>query len=197
MKKYFRKWISENSLKVKGLNREQYSGGISYILLNLLFKIDYLIMPQGSISNDIDKMSWMYFNNNEMNTLQKLDMIEEGLKKLLDVEEDKLEKNLYKTKLTFGLAVPTAKKGADDVINNNIKNIKWYLDNNHPDIALNILEYIIGYSLYSYGMNKSLRNIYGILMQIINFDYISEIDKSKNYIVNDIPNKRGYGKRIH
>lgn len=189
MKKYFRKWISDALLKVTTLNKEQYSGGISYIYLNLLYRIDYLIMPQGSILNDLERMSWTYFNDKDSTTAQKIDTLENEFKKILEYDDLKLENNFYKVKSTFGLVQPSNKKSVEEVINNNIQNIKWYLDNSQIDIALNILEYIIGYSLFTYGLNKSLRIILGIMMRIINSDYIEEICGETEFFLQDNLNK--------
>jgi len=189
LSKYFRKWISDKVQKVSTLNREKMSGGISYIYLNLLYKIDYLLMPQGTILNEMERMGWTYFNNQDLQILQKIDNLEEDFKKLLVYDEEKIKSNFYKTKATFGISQPTNKQGVDDVIKNNIDNIKWYTENNYPEIALNILEYIAGYSLFSYGLNVSLRNILGLLMQLINSDFMNEINGNFNLIINDVPNK--------
>lgn len=189
IKKYFRKWISESLLKVASLNKEQYSGGISYIYLNLLFRIDYLLMPQGEILNNLELMSWTYFNGKDTTTAQKINTLEEEYKKLTEYDDTKLDNNFYKVKTTFGLVQPAGKQAVEEVINNNIQNIKWYLDNNHSDIALNILEYIVGYSLFTYGLNKSLRKILGLMMQVINHEYVEELNGTKGLMVQDAVNK--------
>ena len=189
MKKYFRNWINAALRKVSELNKEQYSGGISYIYLNILYRIDYLLMPQGILLNEIQKMSWNYFNDKESTLLQKLDFLGEDLKKIKDFDDSKLERNFYGVVSTFGTALPAGKQSVDDSINNNIQNIKWYIDNNHPDIALNILEYIAGYCLFTYGLNRSIRNMLGLIIEIINFDYVSEIGSDNNLVINDAVNK--------
>ncbi len=189
MLKYYRKWISETLQRVSALNREQVSGGISYIYLNLLYRIDYFLMPQGSILNEMEKMSWNYFNNKDLQTIQKIGLLEDDFKKLLEFDDDKVRSNFYGTKSTFGIVQPTNKEGVNDVITNNIQNVKWYLDNNYPDIALVILEYIIGYSLFSYGLNVSIRKILGLLLQVINSDYVSEVNGKNELTVNDVPNR--------
>jgi len=187
--KYYRKWISDTLQKISTLNREKMSGGISYMYLSLLYRIDYLLLPQGTILNEMERMSWMYFNNQDLQVLQKIANLEEDFKKLLEYDDEKVKINFYKTKATFGISQPTNKQGVDDVINQNIANIKWYLENNEPDIALSILEYIIGYSLFTYGLNVSIRKILGVLMQVINNDYVSEINGENKLTANDIPNK--------
>ncbi len=189
MKKYYRKWINDVLEKVSGLNKEQYSGGISYIYLNVLYRIDYLLTPQGIVLNEIQKMSWTYFNDKESPLLQKLDSLGEDLKKIKEYDDEKLERNFYSVISTFGTAPPAPKQSVDDSINNNIQNIKWYIDNNNPDIALNILEYIAGYFLFSYGLYKSLYKILGLIIEIINHDYVSDIGIDNNLVLNGVVNK--------
>jgi len=189
MVKYYRKWISDTLQRVSGMNHEQMSGGISYIYLNLLYKLDYFLIPQGTILSDIERMSWAYFNDKDLPVLQKINNLEEDFKKLLAYDDEKVKSNFYKTKGTFGIVPPTGKQGVDDVINNNINNIKWYVDNNHPEIAMNILEYISGYTLFTYGLNVSLRKLLGLLMRIINSDFVLEINGDAGLTMNDVPNR--------
>lgn len=197
MVKYYRKWISETIERVSKLNREQISGGISYMYLNLLYRLDYFLTPQGTILNEMEKMSWTYFNNKELPIIQKINNLEEDFKKLLEYDDERIKSNFYKTKATFGIAHPTNKPGVDDVINNNINNVKWYTENNYPDIALNILEYISGYSLYSYGLNVSIRKILGLLLRVINSDFVLEINNDASLTMNDVPNKDAIVKEIN
>lgn len=187
--KYYRKWISETLQKVSTLNREKMSGGISYMYLSLLYRIDYLLLPQGTILNEMERMSWVYFNDQNAQVPQKITDLEDDFKKLLEYDDEKVKSNFYKTKATFGISHPTNKQGVDDVINQNIANIKWYQENNEPDIALCILEYIAGYSLFTYGLNVSIRKLLGVLMQIINNDFVTEINGDNKFTVNSIPNK--------
>lgn len=189
MLKYYRKWIPETLDAVSKLNREKMLGGISYIYLSLLYRIDYFLMPQGTIQNDIEKMSWEFFNDANSNLTQRINNLEEEIKRINGYDDEKIKSNFYKVKATFGVSLPTHKKGLDDVITNNINNIKYYIDNNHTEIALNILEYIPGFSLCSYGLNVSIRKMLGLLMQVMNNDFVNEINAGNNLTINDLPNK--------
>lgn len=186
--KYLKKWIQDALDRVKTLNKEQFSGGISYLYLNLIYRIDYLLQPHGSVMNDIEKISWNYFNREDMQLLQQLDFMEEQLGKILAKSDESLLKNFYSIKSTFGLAPPTVPESAYDVINKNAGNIKWYIDNKHEDFALAILEYISGYCQFSYGLNKSLRFIFGLVIEMLNQDFLDESGYDKKYIIDGVLN---------
>jgi len=71
------------------------------------------------------------------------------------------------------------------VINDNHKNVKWYLENKHEDIALSIYGYIFGYCLYHYGMVKCVLNLFKLAMVLINYEFYSEItvESGKKYFL--------------
>jgi hypothetical protein len=179
--KYFRKWISDALTFISGLKRDEFTGGISYIYLNLIYKIDYLLQPQGPVNNELEKLSWTYFNSKNVPLEGLIEELENGLRKLLEIPDIKLKSSFYQVTSTFGISPPSGKEAADTVINSNINNIKWYLDNKYESIALNILEYIAGYSLFTYSLNKSLNRIFGIIIEILNPDILNELKYHINY----------------
>jgi len=179
--KYFRKWINDALSFVSGLKRDEFTGGISYIYLNLIYKIDYLIQPQGAVNNELEKLSWTYFNTKNVPLDGLIEELQNGLKKLLEISDNKLKNSFYQVTSTFGISPPSGKEAADTVINGNINNIKWYIDNKFESIALNILEYIAGYSLFTYSLNKSLDRIHGIIIEILNPEFLKELNYHINY----------------
>jgi hypothetical protein len=172
--RYFRKFIEDMLKRIGELNEEQFSGGISYLLLNTAYKIDYLITPEGTLMNDLEKISFEYFAKDNKPFQEKNRVMKESLKKLLDLPKEKVIKDLYKTRSTFGIANPAPHQAVLDLFNNNINNIKWYVENNYPDIAITIYEYLATYCLFSYGMPRPDTNLFGLMMNIINQDYYIE-----------------------
>ena len=69
--KYIRQWISETMQEINRLDKNSFSGGIAFLLLNLTYKIDYLIKPQGVLMNSLDKIHNIFFAKNEETTQQK------------------------------------------------------------------------------------------------------------------------------
>ena len=59
--KYLKKWTSTVVERVKGLDEERDSGAISYLLLNLALKIDYLISAEGVLMDKAEKVAFTYF----------------------------------------------------------------------------------------------------------------------------------------
>jgi len=179
--RYFRKFIEDMLKRISELNEEQFSGGISYLLLNTAYKIDYLIVPEGTLMNDLEKLSIDYFAKDNKPFQEKNRVMKESLKKLLEIPKEEIMKGLYKTKSTFGITNPAPHQAVLDLFNNNINNIKWYVENNYHDIAITIYEYLASYCHFSYGLPKPDAKLFHLMMNIINQDYFIELGIAERY----------------
>jgi hypothetical protein len=183
--KYFRKWIDEALKKVSTLNENTYEGGISYLLLSSVYKVDFFLMPEGNFVNQIEKLNSIYFANDNKSFTEKNNNLKQELMKLYNEPEKNITDSFYKTINSFSLLNPTNFNMVLNVINDNQKNVKWYLDNKHEDLALAVYEYIFGYCLYIYGMVKCITHLFKLAMVLINYDFYTEIagDSGVRYYV--------------
>lgn len=179
--RYFRKWLEETLKLVGELNEDALSGGISYLLLNCAYKIDYLITPEGTVMNELEKMSWDYFARDNKPFPEKNRNMKKALEKLLAIPETEVKGDMYRTKSTFGIANPAPHQTVVDLIKNNVNNVKWYIDNSYPNIAVEIYEYLATYSLFSYGLPKPDGKLFNLLLNITNQDYFNELGAGQKF----------------
>ena len=179
--KYYRKWINEILEYVETLNQTSFEGGISYLFLNTIYKIDYFLKPQGKIMDELEKLSMQYFANDNRPLSEKNAAFKIGLKKCNEFSDEAIADSIYEAKYTFSYFNPGAHESIVSIINDNINNVKWYVDNKYPIIADSISEYIMGYCLYSYGIIKSVKTMFEIGMVILNSDFAKEIGYPKTY----------------
>ncbi len=172
---FYKKWIEKTINKISGLNEDAFSGGISYLLLNTAYKIDYFIAPEGTLMNEIEKLSWAYFVKDNRPVTEKNLKMKEALQKLFDKPKDTVLKDLYRVKSTFGIANPAPHQAVLDLFANNLQNVKWYIDNNHSDIAVNIYEYLATYCLFSYGLPRPDVKLFHLMLNISNQDYFTAL----------------------
>ncbi len=186
--KYFKNWIEGTILRINSLNQEQISGGISYLLLDLLYKIDYFITPEGKLMDELEKISWGYFARDNKPFSQKNEDMKDAFQKLLEKPKDKVMHDLYRTRSTFGIANPTPHQGVVDVFNNNLNNVKWYVENNYEDIAIVIYEYLATYCLFSYGLPKPTAQMFHLLLRCTNQQFFTDFGFKEVYY--DTANKK-------
>ncbi len=172
---FYKSWLENTVRRVGELNEDVYAGGISYLVLNTAYKIDYLIAPEGTLMNELEKMSWDYFAKDSKPFTEKNRRMTEALKKLAAIPKEQVLEDLYRVKSTFGIANPAPHQTVVELFNNNLNNVKWYIENNSTDIAIAIYEYLATYSLFSYGLPKPDAKLFNLMLNIINQDYFTAL----------------------
>ena len=178
---YLQKWINETLQYIQTLDVEKFSGGISYLLLALAFKIDYLICPEGILQSELEKIPISYFIKDEKPAIEKNEAMIAAFQKLGSKQVDEISKNLFRSKSSFAIVAPQTQKTISDAILAANNNMVWYRDNNYPLIAQQICEYGISYCQYSYSLPRPLSELYGLLMRINNASYFAALGFSELY----------------
>ena len=131
-----------------------------------------MIAPEGTLMNEIEKMNWDYFAKDNKPYVEKNRKMKEALQKILDIPKDKVLEDLYRVKSTFGIANPAPHQTVIELFNNNLNNVKWYVDNNYMDIAVTIYEYLATFSLFSYGLPRPDAKLFHLMLNVTNQDYL-------------------------
>ncbi len=178
---WLQKWINETISYIKTLDADKFSGGIAYLLLALTYRIDYLIVPEGKVLHDLEKIAEIYFKKDERQTTEKnRDMIE-AFEKLKNRSKEEVFIALYRSKHTFAIVTPQNYKTIADAIYNANQNINWYRDNNYPSIAAQIAEYGIAYCQYSYSLPKPATEFFHLFMMVNHGEYFKALGFNANY----------------
>jgi hypothetical protein len=177
---YLQKWIGQVLDTISGLDADKFSGGNAYLLLSLIYRLDYLITPEGKLLNDLEKIAGIYFKKDERPVMEKnRDMIEE-FKKLKEMPKEEVFKYLFRSKCTFSIVAPQQYKTIADSIHGANQNMTWYRDNNYPAIASQITEYGIAYCQYSYSLPKAITELYHLYMMINYPDFFMALGYKKS-----------------
>jgi hypothetical protein len=185
---FMQKWITEMLDYIQTLDADKFSGGISYLLLELAYRIDYLISPEGSFRTALEKIPLLYFAKDEKPATEKNQAMIAGFQNLQTKSKEEFFKNMYRTKSCFAIGAPQVHKTIADSINAANTNMVWYRDNNYAFIGQNICEYGISFCHYTYSLPKPLSELF-LLMMKVNYagyfkalgfaDELYEADKSK------------------
>ncbi len=178
---YLQKWIAEILDTIAGLDADKFSGGIAYMLLALIYKIDYLITPEGKILHDLEKITGIYFKKDERPVVEKnRDMTDEP-KKLQAKTKEEVFSCLFRSKYTFSIVAPQAYKTIVDSIHGASQNLAWYRDNKYPFIATQIAEYGITFCQYSYSLPKVITELIHLYMMVNYADYFAVLGYERYY----------------
>ena len=174
-------WVNELNHKVLTLPSNDNTGMQAFLYLNLLFQIDYLLLPKYDVYQKSNKKVQEYFSEENSSIEAKNEELKRFVQKLNDMEFEDFSKNTYNAQYTFN---PTEKTSYEDVvnfINESLIKIRWYKNNRYSQIIPTIYKYIAFYSLYNYGLYPVLRNLFHLLVEIQNPSFFQALEYKPYY----------------
>jgi hypothetical protein len=172
---YLKKWIQQTLDTIAAIDADKFSGGIAYMLLSLIYRIDYLTAPEGKLLSDLEKIGGIYFKKDERPAVEKnRDMVEE-FKKILAKPKEEIINYFIRSRYTFAIVAPQQYKAIVDSVHGANQNLAWYRDNNYPFIATQICEYGISYCQYSYSLPKVVTELFHLYMMVNYPEYFAAL----------------------
>ncbi len=179
--RYFKKWIKETIDLIESVDNDKYSGGIAYLLLALAYRIDYLILPEGKLLRELEKVVEIYFRKDDRLVTEKNQEMIECFQKMLNKDKEEFNPYLFRSKYTFSIVTPQNYKTIADAIYNANQNIGWYRENKLASIAARISEYGFSYCQYSYSLPKPLTELFHLMMMVNYPYYFKELGFGEKY----------------
>lgn len=173
--RFFKKWIHETVALVNSVDNDKYSGGVAYLLLALAYRIDYLIVPEGKLQAELEKVVEIYFRKDNRPVTEKNQEMLECFQKLASKEQAEFYPYLFRAKHTFSIVTPQAYKTVADAIYNANQNIGWYKEHKMPEVAARISEYGFSYCQYSYSLPRPVTELFHLFMLINYPDYFQAL----------------------
>lgn len=173
---WFLKWVQEALDKTAPLNTDSFSGAIAYEFLSTLYRIDYLLMPEGRLLAELERISGLYWHKKEETALvERNQKIREAFKKLLGTTRASFDEGMYRTTGTFGFTTPAPPEKVNENITSANKDAHWYIENKYPHLAPDLAEYGIVYSNYAYSMPRLLKDLSTIFMATLHAPFFKEL----------------------
>ncbi len=158
------------------LDVNKYPGGIAYLLLDAVYRLDYLISPEGYMMEALERMHRLYFaKDDKVSTIQKNQHLQKELKKLRERSSEEYYKELYNVSSTFGITSPVGYDEIISILDGELRRMEWYKENGHEEIALAIPGYIVGYCLFNYAVPKPVRDFFQLYYQIMEGVYFKNL----------------------
>ena len=169
------RWIKELDAKVLTLPSNDNAGMQAFLYLNILFKIDYLLVPKYEMYQKTSKKVLEYFGDENPTIEAKNEELRRYVHKLYDMNFEEFKTKFYNAKYTFN---PTEKTPFEEVINfisESLTKIRWYKNNRYNQIIPTIYRYIAFYTLYNYGLNTATKELLHTLVEIQNQEFFNAL----------------------
>jgi hypothetical protein len=159
----------------------QFPGTYAYLLLALAFKLDYLIRPEGFMMDVFERIHGIYFAKDEKKAQVKVANIQKEYQKLLERSPEDFYKEMYRTKSTFGVNPAVNHANISALIDGELPNMEWPLQQNHENLALAVPTYIAGFALFHYAPPLPDRALFHLYFQIIEEPFFEQLGFTKLY----------------
>ena len=165
------------------LDPREHPGAVAYLLLDLVYRLDYLLTPEGHTMEALERMHRMYFaqEDDRPATHKNVRLLEE-LQQLLERAPESFGEELYAGKSTFGITLPVSHDRLATLINNELSNLDWYQDNGYPAVARAIPGYIVGYALFNYAIPLPDRELLHLYYRVTEEGYFRELGYPERYM---------------
>lgn len=164
------------------LNRDQYPGAIAYLLLNLVFKLDYLVKPEGYMMEELERIQRQYFTKENKTNIDKNLLLAKDLQKLAERPKEEFFKEMYRVRSTFGITTPVTHDKLVALIDTELPQMDWYCENGYLSVALSITGYIVSSGLFNYALPKPDRDLLHLYMQITEGEYFRSLGFKNDFM---------------
>ncbi|MCJ7766133.1 MAG: hypothetical protein MUP09_09375 [Thiovulaceae bacterium] len=165
------KWIAGCQIELKQLPANDNNSTVSFTLLSLLLQIDYLLVPQKDISQEIIEKITSYFTEDERLVEQKNDELQIFVKKLQNIGFENFAPNFYKARYTFTPMDPATIEELNLFIETSLEKSRWFRQHRYVHVVSTIYRYIALYLLYNYGLHPSYSALLHLLVEVNNSDF--------------------------
>jgi hypothetical protein len=182
----FRRFILETLEQIDGLDPDKMAGGISYLLLGLAYRLDFLITPEGALQQELEKVIALFYSKEEKPVVEKNTQMAEAFRKLASKTDAEIAPSLFRSIATFSIVAPQPAKVVSESLFTAIQNMVWFRDNKQPRMAERILEYGFSFCQYSYSLPRPMTELYLLFMQVNHPEYFRDLgfatlyDREKN-----------------
>ncbi|MFW5792788.1 MAG: hypothetical protein ACOCWC_00790 [Bacteroidota bacterium] len=172
--KYLKKWISDTLHQVNNMNADSEAIFVSYYLLSTLYRIDFLLTPEGELKTLISD-SLKLFNQKNLSSTEKFDMVKSSLLEVLSFSDTQFSDSFCKYKYTFGIVEATSHKIVYEFILKHFDEISKLLARSSQNQILCMYEYIIGYVLYYFGVYPPTKQLMLLIYRVLYPEFFYEV----------------------
>lgn len=141
---------------------DQYPGGLAYAILSLLYKIEFLLCPQGQLREEIEQANRSYFQETSLSARIRTQRLLATLERAVAHTDEELQQEFYKVVTTFGVVQPISYSRIIRQIRSELNQFDVYNQGATRVYAPYITSFLIGYGLFNYALPGLIRDLYSL-----------------------------------
>ncbi|MCK9454128.1 hypothetical protein [Sulfurimonas sp.] len=178
---FMHRWIEEVKRKITTLPSNDNAAMQSFILLYLIFKIDYLLVAKYSIFQKSSRKITEYFSSENLSVESKNEEIREYINELHEMSFEEFKTNFYDAKYTFNPSDRSSHEEIEIFITESLAKIRWYKNNRYNQVIPTMYKYVALYLLYNYGLHPATKALLHTYIEIQNPDFFKALGYAPLY----------------
>ncbi len=154
---------------------EQRPGVYAYLLLSVIYRIDYLVRPEGVTMDILERASRSYFSRQEQPLYTRVLTLRRELQKILDRPREQVLAELYRTEATFGLVAPLPFERLVQLIENERNNMEWALEKGYDTLAMAVPQYLVSYTLFHYVPPEPVYDLLRLFLRVTESEFFDAL----------------------
>jgi len=173
--KYIKKWTDETFARIDELDPNKFKIGVNYLLLSLVYKMDYLVVPEGVMTETMEKAHHTFFSADGRSPQDKAQAVVKSVKEMMERPHDEFYKEMYRVPATFSITAPAEHAQLAAMIEAEMPAMDYYLQNNYLDLAAAIPGFVTGHFLFYFHVPQPDREYLHLLLKTLESDYFKEL----------------------
>ncbi len=183
---YLNYWIDRALNDVEPLPADSFSGGIGYTLMALLYRIDFLITPEGKLMHTLDNTITQYWlKREELSAVERNQILKSVLNDIRQWPKESILQGFYRNKAGFSISAAVPYNRVVEHIQEARQTALWFLQNDFPDVAMRTQEYGVLFPLYTFSMPKPYADLVLLFMQINYPAFFDELGYAQQFVRGD------------
>jgi hypothetical protein len=160
----------------------RYPGGYVYLLLGTAFRLDYLVRPEGTVMDLLEKVFRTYFTKDDRNPATKVEAMKKLFQRITERSDETLAAELYDTVSTFGINPSSGHDRIQSLLDSELPKVNWHIEQKHPEILqMSILRYAVGYALYHCTPPPPDRDLLHLFFRITEHRFFTDLGYKENF----------------
>jgi hypothetical protein len=170
-----------NELEANRPDASRHAGMAAYMLLDLVYRIDYLTRPEGFVLETLETINDLFFENSSKTPFQKILEMRKTFQKILDRPKELIFKELYETKSTFGVIKPAPHEHLIALIDGEMKSLEEDVVPKYTYLGIAVPSYIIGSCLFLHALPRPIRELLELFYRVSESEYFSALGFMPSY----------------
>lgn len=172
---FFARWIQESLERAAQFDPEKQSGAISWILLSLAHRIEYLLAPQGGTIPILRKIVGIYFAQGDRSYPERNSEMLSLFQELSADVEARSARDFYRVTSTFATTGQSTPNSVLGVINDALNGYNHWKGLTDPTPALACLEYTAVQPLATTSVPSPVSDLMMLLLQVLHPSFFVEV----------------------